>query len=344
MASRKPAPLLPFAGAVLSAVLAAGCAKSGDRSSAGPAEPPVAVRVATVTSSTLARVQPVPGVVRPAARATVAAKIAGEVATSTLSVGRQVSAGEVLLTLQAAEFSARAEQAQAVLAQAEREFERERQMETQGASTQESVRAADDRRRQARAAAEEASAMLGYARVAAPFDGLITEELVKPGDFATPGRALFTLEAADQLRAEVQVPESLPVPAADAPLTVLADAREIPGRLVEVSPAADPVARTRLAKISLPANSGARSGQFVRVLWPAGEGTALTVPADAVSVLGQMERVFVVDDGRVALRLVKTAGRDAGRAIVASGVDAGESVVVAPPLALRDGQRVEIRP
>jgi len=125
---------------------------------------------------------------------------------------------------------------------------------------------------------------------------------------------------------------------------VVLDGHSVPGQLAELSPAADPVSRTRLAKLDLPAGSPARSGQFVRVLWPAAGDTVFTVPASAVSVLGQMERVFVVTAGHAQLRLVKTGARLSDRIQLAAGVDAGETVILSPSASLRDGQSVEIRP
>ncbi len=331
-------PLLPF---IL--LLLAACSRPTDPVQADPT-PALPVHVASVTSARTPRTQAVAGTVRPFARATIAAKVTGTVATTHLVVGSAVAAGDVLVTLQADELGAHADQARAALAQAEREFERETTLKAQGASTADAVSTADDRRRQARAAVQEAEAMLTYTRVAAPFAGVITAELVKPGDLATPGRALFEIEGTDRLRAEVQVPESLALPAIGTSVTLELGDAPIAGQLVELSPAADPASRTRLAKIDLPANAPARSGQFVRVLWPVADDVALTVPASAVAVLGQMERVFVVSKGHAQLRLVKTGARDGDRVEIAAGLDAGESVIVAPPAALREGQAVEIQP
>jgi len=325
------------------ALLLAGCSRGPD---SAPTDHPASVPVHTAiaTSTRTPRTQAVAGTVRPFERATLAAKVTGTVATTHLVVGQAVSAGEVLVTLQADEIGARSEQAQAALAQAEREYEREHSLETKGASTADAVHAADDRRRQARAAAQEAAAMLTYTQIAAPFSGVVTGEMVKPGDLATPGRPLFEIEGTDRLRAEVQVPESLALPANGTRVAVVLDDTTLQGQLAELSPSADPVSRTRLAKIDLPASAPARSGQFVRVLWPVDDEVALTVPAAAVSVLGQMERVFVVTAGHAQLRLVKTGARDGDRVEIAAGLDAGETVVVAPPAALRDGQPVEIQP
>jgi RND family efflux transporter MFP subunit len=332
---------LPALGLALA--LAAGCSRS-----AAPAPvvrlPVVPVRVTTVALTVAPQTQPVAGTIRPFAHATIAAKITGLIATANLAVGRSVSAGEILVTIQAGELDAQVSQAQAALDQAGREFEREKALESKGASTADAVHTADNHLREARATLQAAEAMLGYTRIAAPFAGVVTDDLVKPGDLATPGRPLFDLEGVDRLRAEVQVPESLPLPPVGAALAVQVDDALLAGKLAELSPAADPLSRTRLAKIDLPPAASARSGQFVRVLWPAGNRTAIMVPATAVQVFGQMERVFVVSAGQARLRLVKTTLHEGAWVQVSSGLGVGETIVVAPSAALRDGSPVEIQP
>ena len=116
-----------------------------------------------------------------------------------------------------------------------------------------------------------------------------------------------------------------------------------PGHIEEMSAAADAVSRSILVKVALPAGQG-RSGQFARLMVQAGQTEALLVPAAAVSRFGQMERVFVVQEGRAVLRLVKTGRAEADRIEILAGLQAGETVVVAPPAALRDGQSVTLLP
>lgn len=327
----------------LALVFAGGCSRPADPTPAvSVLKLPVQVSIVALTIAPAT--QPVAGTIRPFERATISAKVTGTVATAELAVGRSVAAGEILVTLSASELDARVAQAQAALDQARRESEREIALEVKGASTADAVRAADDRQREARASLQEAEAMLGYTRVAAPFAGVITRDIVKPGDLATPGSALFEIEGVDRLRAEVQVPESLPLPALGAILAVLIGPDPLPGKLVELSPAADPLSRTRLAKLDLPAATAARSGQFVRVLWPIGNRSALLVPVTAVQVFGQIERVFVVRDGVAHLRIIKTGAHEATWVQVSAGLDAGETVILTPSIILRDGSLVEIQP
>jgi RND family efflux transporter MFP subunit len=325
--------LLPF----VLLLLVAGCNRA-DPAREAAALPPLAVTTAEVVASATLRHQPVAGTIRARAHATVAARVMGLVTTADLAVGRTVAAGDILVVLQAGEIDARVDQARARLNQAERDYERELALETQGATTAEAVRSASDLRQQALAA------LLAYTRIAAPFDGIITADQVKAGDLAVPGQPLFALEGIDRWQAEIMVPESLAALPLGANLAVQLNDEVVNGQLVEFSPAADARSRTRLARIDLPATAAVRSGQFVRALWPADEVVSVTVPTVAVSQLGQMERVFVVSTNQARLRLVKTGGGDAARTVILAGLSVGETVVLNPPATLRDGQAVTIVP
>jgi len=99
-----------------------------------------------------------------------------------------------------------------------------------------------------------------------------------------------------------------------------------------------------LAKISVPAAIAVRSGQFARVLVPGAPGRVLFAPAGAVTLFGQMERVFVARAGRAELRLVKTGARRDDRVEILAGLSDGEQVVINPPAGLREGQPLEVKP
>jgi len=62
-------------------------------------------------------------------------------------------------------------------------------------------------------------------------------------------------------------------------------------------------------KLDLPPTPGLRLGQFGRVTVPLNEVASVRVPATAVVLRGQMEIVFVVENQKAQLRLVKTGKR-----------------------------------
>ena len=308
---------------------------------------PIKVRTTRLETVNLPLTQALPATVHPLESATLAARVMGSVNGADFAVGQSVKAGELLLSLNAAELPARLAQARAALAQAEREASREAALVRQNATAADNALAAEDHRRIAAAAVNEAEALLSYTRVVAPFSGTITKKFVNSGDFAAPGTPLLAIEARDRLRAEVQVPATLAAPAAGSVLPVQLDPASDPlnAELVEFSAAADPLTQTRLAKLELPKNSAVRSGQFVRVLWPIGTAPTLLIPTSAVQHFGQMERVFVVtSESRAQLRLVKTATHSTALSRILAGLTAGEIVILNPAATLRDGQSVIVSP
>ena len=333
--------LLAISAAVLATV--GGCG----RKSASPQEmkpPALPVHTARAVLAMEPRLQAVAGTVRSLAHAQVSARVAGRVSQADFTLGQTVAAGDTLVVLSADELNARVALAQAAFDQAGNDYAREASLLAKGASTAETVRTLDERRRMAGATLDETKAMLGYTRITAPFNGVVTSKFVNTGDLASAGTPLFELEGVTQLRAEVEVPESLATVSIGASLAVLVGDRKVNGALAEFSPASDSLSRTRLAKVSLPDGVGVHPGQFVRVLWPAGDTPLLTVPMNAVSAFGQMERVFVVTDGQATLRLVKTGAHAGDRVQILAGLDAGETIVLDVPATLRDGQTVHIQP
>ena len=330
---------------LLVVLLAAGCRRA-DPSPAAAEAAPITVSTAVVSRESLAAVIDVPATVRPAERAVISAKLTGTIATLPWGLGQEVRTGDVLLTLAAPETEARVRQAQAQLAEAVRATERERILVTKGVNAPDSLRDAEDRLRFAQAGHAEAEALLAHATIRAPFAGVVTEKQVLPGDLATPGLPLLALESTARLRAEGTVPEQA---ASDLGLgsrimVVLSDTTPpAEGVIEELSAAADAVSRSVLVRVALPPGT-ARSGQFARLRVVIGRTDALLVPAAAVTHFGQMERVFVVQEGRTRLRLVKTGRTDQGRVEILSGLHTGDVVILAPPASLREGVPVRSAP
>lgn len=201
---------------------------------------------------------------------------------------------------------------------------------------------------QARAALDSAKVTLSYTSVTAPFTGMITEKSAEVGDLASPGMVLFQLENKYHYRLEAVVDEAVATTVQlDAAVETIVDATgssPMTGTVTEVVPAADPASRTFTIKIALPEHPALRTGQFGRARFSAAASRVLTVPRAALVQRGQLEGVYVVDDGGIArLRLVKS-GRVMGERIeILSGLNEGERYVAETVDGLTDGARVTPR-
>jgi RND family efflux transporter MFP subunit len=190
-----------------------------------------------------------------------------------------------------------------------------------------------------------AGIMRDYAKLAAPFNGVVITRTVEPGNLATPGAPLLTIEQDGLYRLEASVDESklASVRVGQAVEAVLEADRKLNARVSEIVPSVDSASRTYIVKLDLPATPNLRTGMFGRVIFPLGVQKVVAVPLPALMERGQLQSVFVVEDGVAHTRLVTTGRRTSDAVEVLSGLTAGERVVLPVPVGLQDGARVEVR-
>lgn len=333
-------------GAVTCALLAGvGCGKDAAPAPL-PAMPAAAVHVQRIEARTHADTEEVAGTVRAKLRAVLEAKISGRIAQVTGTPGQAVRQGALLARIEAREVQARLDQALAVRQQAQDDLRRAASLLKQNILPQSEYDAAQSRARVSEAAVQEAETLAGYTRIEAPFDGTVTRKYADVGDLAAPGKPLLEMEDGRALRLEADVPEAVVgrLRLGDVlPVRVDALAAGLRGVVAEISPAGDPGSRTFLVKLDLSPDPALRAGQFGRVSLPVGESSAVRVPASAVVQRGQMELVFVAEDGKAHLRIVRTGRRFGDEVELVSGIEGGETIVVEDAAALRDGQPLQLR-
>jgi RND family efflux transporter MFP subunit len=189
-----------------------------------------------------------------------------------------------------------------------------------------------------------ADTALAYGRVTAPFAARVVRLEVDEGSTVLPGTPLLVLDRADGWEVRADVPESrLGKVAIGDPVQVEIPSlgTRLPGRIAEIEPAADPRSRSFRVKAELPPDGTLAAGLFARVVFPGRERTALLVPVASIVERGQLTGVYVVADGVLSYRLVKTGQQIGDRVEILSGLKAGETVVVEGVERARSGARVE---
>ncbi|MCE9575842.1 MAG: efflux RND transporter periplasmic adaptor subunit [Deltaproteobacteria bacterium] len=336
-AARLPAFLLGAALAACSSPAAAPV----DNSRAAVAVHAEPARLATLTVG-----EEIVGTVRARDTAEIAPTVMGPIVDLRCALGSEVKAGQPIARIAVRELAARLSSARAALAQAELERGRTTRLLAGGAITGAERDAAETRHQIATAGVAEAEAMADHAIVRAPFTGVVTAKLASTGDVAMPGRPLCAIQDPGALRFEAIVPETLAGAFAKVravPVLIASLDAPLAATVVEVSPSADPVSRTVLVKLALPADPRVRAGAFGRATVPAREVRAVTAPAAAIVRHGELEAVFVITGSTARMRLIKTGRTIDGQVEILAGLTAGEVVVTAPG-ALLDGQAVAVTP
>jgi RND family efflux transporter MFP subunit len=197
--------------------------------------------------------------------------------------------------------------------------------------------------------------MKAFARITAPFDGVITSRNVDPGWLINSGnggaaRELFHIAQIQVLRIFVNVPQTNVAsmhPGQTAELRV----QELPGqvfsaRVTRIANALDANSRAMLTVLEVPNPAGVlMPGMYAQVRFSAGRAeAAVLVPGDTLILGRQGPRVAVVaPDHRIHLRQIRV-GQDLGSEIeVVSGLSAGELVVANPSDAVRENALVDVR-
>ena len=308
--------------------------------------PAVTVTVAKVKKSLAENQVELVGTVQAVEQAAIAAKISGNIVNLPVVLGSRVQKGDLLLEIRAGEISAKVQQVKAQLGQAERNLTREKNLLKKKAATPETVKSLEDQVRIARAAYREATTMLEYTRIIAPFSGIITRKLTNIGDLATPGKILLNMEEENNLQVLTDIPEAmiLQINKGDTLSVFIPSVNlSVEGKVAEIAPTADPSSRTAPIKLKVPPNKQLRSGQFARVTLAMTSSETLTVPSSALSTYGQMERIFVETDGKAKLRLVRSGTRSQDRIEILSGLQENEIVITSNTTTLVDGQPIVIQ-
>jgi len=199
---------------------------------------------------------------------------------------------------------------------------------------------------QMKAALAQGHTSLDYARIRAPFDGIVTGKKADAGSLASPGMPILTVEDVRRYRLEVTVNENdLRYVRIGQSAPIIIDAlenAELKGKINEIVPAADASTRSFLVKVDLPTDTRLRSGLFGRVEFSRGDRSSLLIPRSAVVERGQLQGVFVLDQNKVANLRYVTLGKPCGSTIeVLAGLQSGEFLVAKPGELDLNGKRVE---
>jgi RND family efflux transporter MFP subunit len=193
-----------------------------------------------------------------------------------------------------------------------------------------------------------------YQRVAAPFDGVITQRNVDVGSLvqadAVNGTFMFTIMQSNVIRTQVYVPQDQAFglrPGVDAVVRVseIPD-RTFPGKVTRIADALQPGTRTLLTEIDIPNPDGILTpGIYCTIeLHIPRKTPGLSVPADAIIFNRDGLQVAVVEDGVVHIRKISVA-RDLGKEVEArDGVKPGDQVILNPSVDLVEGSKVRVRP
>ena len=327
-----------------------------------PAATPSATTVRTfpLRPGDITRSITLPGNVHAWQETTVYAKVAGYLKDIHYDIGDEVKKGDLLAEIEAPEMIAGRIKAEVAVKVAEKEFLRVSEARTKASDLvmPQTVDDAKGRFDVASAELDQLDTLLSYARLTAPFDGIVTARHTDSGAFipaATGGSsvesaALLHLADFRKVRIEVDVPEvevrHLKVGQPAHIHCESASDMDLTGSVTRIGYALDSRTKTMTAEIEMQNPKLAlRPGMMVSVkIDIERRENVLLLPATAVIMEKGKAFAFVVRDG-IAVRTHLQTGFDDGKSVeILEGLAAGDEVIDAGKQKVSDGQLVTTAP
>jgi membrane fusion protein (multidrug efflux system) len=319
---------------------------------ASQGRPPALVEVAPVERAEVESRLEATGTLRAPEELMLKSRGRGRIAELRFREGEAVTAGDTLLRLERDRAEASVREAAATLSQAENAQARLQELSGRDfVSTQEQEQAAATTA-QSLAALQLAREDLRDRTLIAPFDGVMGERLVSPGELLEPSTLIARLQQLDPLDLGLDLPGTalgqVAIGAEVRATTPAFPGETFRGEVRFINPRVDPKTSTLRLEARFPnPQRRLKPGLFMRAELVTGSRELLRVPEEAVVAQGPSEHLFVIQTSsgeptRVARRLVTTGLRRDGWVEIRDGVSEGERVVVAGLQRLRDGRAVRV--
>nr|WP_111299629.1 efflux RND transporter periplasmic adaptor subunit [Paracoccus saliphilus] len=324
----------------------------------GPPRPVVSV----IVEDRDAAARWIPGLVTSRTQVELGFQALGRMITRPVHLGDQVRKGQVLAQLSTDDLAATTRAARAALETAEVQqrtaratldrtealAERNVASSAQLEQAQQAAISADAAVEQARSQLLQAEDAEGFARMIAPFDGVISAVFEAPGAVVGAGEPVLQLSAEDAREVVIDLPEQALIgmePGAAFSVWHRDDsATEVTSVLDRIDPIADSATRTRRLYLTLPPEAPFRLGALVRARFGTAEAPSLSLPVEALMTDDGGSTVWRVrrqgDTAQVERVSVTAAAPFRGRVAITAGLEAGDEVVIRGVHSLAEGQPV----
>ena len=274
----------------------------------------------------------------PDARVAVTASFGGSIRQVFVIPGQAVTLGQPLATMvsrDALQVGSNLTRANAQLGYARANARRLQQLASEGVIAGARAQEAQAAVRQAEADVSESSRILGLSGASsgglitlrAPISGRVSTVAVQTGGPVDGMVAPFVIDASNAYQLDIQVPERLA--GLVRPGMTVSLPGNISGRILSIGSAIDPDTRSVLAKASIGAAPGMIAGKGVMAsIFGDAQQSAVAVPSNAVTRLGDADVVFVKMAKGFEKRVVVIGGSAGGETVIIQGLAAGEVIAI----------------
>ena len=323
-----------------------------------PSSQPPAIQTVMALQGTIEVTNRQLGEIQPYLQADLAPRITGYIVSISKREGDTVAKGEVVSVIDNRELSTKAESSQAeVLASKQRlagarsiyetqrsVSERDEKLYKAGAISKEALERSQATLDSARSVVdayedsihglernvEAARLQVGYARISAPFSGVVTKRSAEPGDLAIPGKSILTIQQPSPVKIIVQIPQELTGQVGPRTKLVLTNGRNsMEASVNKVYPALGKNLLGNVEAILPKSPFGLPTGSTVGVDIVTATITGIIVPESTILRTEEGAFIYLVNNGTVHIRQIEVLGTGKGKAAVKGEIAADAQVALA---------------
>ena len=351
--------------ALITSVTTISSCGNDDKKMVADNSPAVAVEVSRVSEQNSSPFLSVSGKIEAVNSANISTRMMGYVDKIYVQVGDKVNKGQLLISINNADLSAKLAQvnagiteANAAFGNAEKDYNRFTALFNENSASQKELdditanyNMAKARLEGAKQMKNEVNAQFSYSNIRAPFNGVVTNKFIKVGDMANPGMPLLEVESPGDFQVLAMVPESeiLQIKGDSEVLVLIKTLNEsVKGKVVEVSTSAKNTGGQYMVKVMLDKSEyNLLSGMYATVQFPTAKKKStnkVVIPLDAVVHNGQLSGVYTVSESNTALLRWLRLGRTFGDSVeVLSGLSAEEDYIISAEGKLFNGAKISIQ-
>lgn len=310
--------------------------------------PPVQVQIGKVAMTSKSSHINASGTIQASKQTNISTRMMGYVESIHVNIGDPVKKGQLLLSINSKDLSAKQNQVKASISEAkaglnsaEKDYNRYKALfKTESASQKElddmttHFTMAKARLEQALQMQKEVEAQLEYTNIVAPFSGIVASKFINQGDMANPGMPLISLENNHSFDVVTMVSEEdishLKINQ-DVSVHVKSNGKIINGKIKEIGRSTKHFGSQFPIKIQLDDSKDLYTGMYVQVIFPqngVNKNEQIILPKSILINRGQLNGIYVISQQNTAVLRWLRLGKETGDHVeVISGLNPGDQYI-----------------
>lgn len=306
------------------------------------------VKVITVETSTFADDFRVLGVIKPFASAKVSSEEGGLIVSLTKDKGSYVGRGEIIARLKKDVEMASLEQTEAQVELARMNYEKQKQLYEENATTEIQYLTAKWQYEAAVRGADILKTRLKTGFIRSPISGVVDEKYMNRGEMSAPGSPIVNIIDISKVKISAGVPEMyLPKIKMGQSVNVTVDVLpgvEFEGKISYIAPSLQGSSRTFEVEVIINNKEKLlKPGMNANVLiLESTQPNSVTIQQDLIVDYGEEQYVFIANGDVAQKKVLKLGGRNGNMVHILEGLNPGDLLITEGFQALKDGQKIQI--